>query len=108
MKYVTLLAASILLILSIHGCATKRYGRLQPVTGQEMSKYTCDDIKIEQSKIDAFELQVEKESEFSALSVASFLGDFGIGNVIEKDAAVKTAKERKVALNDLSASKGCK
>lgn len=62
---------------------------------------------MELSKIDAFELQVAQGAQFSALSVASFLGDFGIGNVIERDAAIKTAKERRVQLNDISASKGC-
>jgi hypothetical protein len=96
------------MIVFLSGCATKRYGRLQPVTGYEANACTCESIKIELSKIDAFELQVARESEFSAMSVASFLGDFGIGNVIEKDAALKTAKERRVQLNDLSASKGCK
>jgi len=59
------------------------------------------------NKIDAFELQVEKGSKFSFLSIASFLGDFCIGNTIEKNAALKTAKERRVQLNDLAASKNC-
>ena len=93
-------------LLSV-GCATKRYGRMQPLTGYETSKYSCEDIKLELSKIDAFELQVAQGAQFSALSVASFLGDFGIGNVIERDAAIKTAKERRVQLNDVAASKGC-
>lgn len=89
------------------GCATKRYGRLQPVTGSEAAHNTCEAIKVELSKVDAFELQVAKGSEFSALSVLSFLGDFGIGNIIEKDAALTTAKERRMQLTDLAASKGC-
>ena len=93
----------ILLALLISACATKRYGRMQPVTGYESQEYTCKDIKIELSKIDAFELQVAQESEFSAMSVASFLGDFGIGNTIEKSSALKTAKERRVQLNDVAA-----
>ncbi len=103
-KYLLLFA---LVALFTVGCATKRYGRMQPVTGYESKAYTCEDIKIELSKIDAFELQIAEGAEFSALSIASFLGDFGIGNVIEKNAALKTAKERRVKLNDLSASKGC-
>ena len=94
-------------VLLSTGCATKRYGRLQPVTGYETNRYTCEDIKLELSKIDAFELQVAQGAQFSALSVASFLGDFGIGNVIERDAAIKTAKERRVQLNNMAASKGC-
>ena len=89
------------------GCATKRYGRMQPMTGYETTKYNCEDIKLELSKIDAFELQVAQGAQFSALSIASFLGDFGIGNLIERDAAIKTAKERRVQLNDAAATKGC-
>ncbi len=80
---------------------------MQPVTGYESQEYTCKDVKIELSKIDAFELQVAKESEFSAMSVASFLGDFGIGNTMEKNSALKTAKQRRVELNDIAAKKDC-
>ena len=80
---------------------------MQPVTGYESNALTCEDIKVELSKIDAFELQVAEGAEFSGLSVASFLGDFGIGNTIEKNTALTTAKKRKVQLNDLSATKGC-
>ncbi len=97
----------IILVLLLTSCATKRYGRMQPVTGYESQEYTCKDIKIELSKIDAFELQVAKESEFSAMSVASFLGDFGIGNTMEKNSALKTAKQRRVELNDVAAKKDC-
>jgi len=97
----------ILVAIFTVGCATKRYGRMQNITGYESKSYDCKEIKIELSKIDAFELQVEKGSKFSFLSIASFLGDFGIGNTIEKNTALKTAKERRVQLNDLAASKNC-
>jgi len=97
----------ILVVILAAGCATKRYGRMQNITGYESKSYDCNEIKIELSKLDAFELQVEEGSKFSFLSIASFLGDFGIGNVIEKNAALKTAKERRVQLNDLAASKNC-
>ncbi|MEQ8693869.1 MAG: hypothetical protein RIC85_00880 [Gammaproteobacteria bacterium] len=80
---------------------------MQPVTGYEKNAYTCEEIKVEQSKVDAFELQVAEGSEFSALSVASFLGDLGIGNTIEKNAALKTAKKRRVELNNLAAAQNC-
>jgi len=83
MKIKRLLLLGLVVILAA-GCATKRYGRMQNITGYESKSYDCNEIKIEMSKIDAFELQVEKGSKFSFLSIASFLGDFGIGNVIEK------------------------
>ena len=103
-KYLLLFA---LVALFTVGCSTKQYGRMQPLTGIELSAYTCKDIKVELAKIDAFELQVAEGAEFDVLSVASFLGDFGIGNTIEKNSALKTAKKRRVQLNDLSTSKGC-
>jgi len=95
------------LVLFTSACATKRYGRMQPVTGYEAKSYSCEEIKTELSKVDAFELQVAEGAEFSALSIASFLGDLGIGNIIEKDAALKTAKARRVQLNDLAAAQNC-
>ena len=101
------LAMVICMTLLSTGCATKRYGRMQPVTGYETKAYSCEDIKVELSKIDAFELQVAEGAEFSALSIASFLGDFGIGNTIEKNSALKTAKERRVQLNGSAATQKC-
>lgn len=102
------IGVAVALLILTTGCATKRYGRMQPVTGHETKAYSCEDIKVELSKVDAFELQVAQGAEFSALSVASFLGDLGIGNTIEKDAALTTAKERRVQLNNLAASQGCR
>ncbi len=99
------LIALLVLLLVLPGCATKRYGRMQDLTGYETSRYTLDDIDMELAKIEAFELQVAKGSEFNLLSVASFLGDYGIGNTIEKNAALRTAKERKVQLLNLKAQK---
>jgi hypothetical protein len=95
------------LVLLTSACATKRYGRMQPVTGQETAAYSCKEIKLELSKVDAFELQVAEGAEFSVLSVASFLGDLGIGNTIEKNSALKTAKERRVQLNNMAAAQDC-
>jgi hypothetical protein len=103
-RYLALLAGIVLLSAA---CATKRYGRMQPVTVDETKAYSCEDFKIEQSKVDAFESQVAQQAEFSALSIASFLGDFGIGNTIEKDEALRTAEERRAALNRLAASQQC-
>ena len=106
MNYKSLVTTVCMAIL-LGGCATKRYGRMQTVTGPETSAYSCKDIKVELSKVDAFELQVAEGAEFSALSVASFLGDLGIGNTIEKNAALKTAKQRRVQLNNLAAAQEC-
>ena len=101
------ISGSLLVRAITYEMQAKRYGRLQPVTGYESNAYTCEQIKVEISKVDAFELQVAEGAEFSALSIASFLGDLGIGNTIEKRAALKTAKQRRVELNNLAAAQQC-
>ena len=89
------------------GCATKRYGRLQPVSSVEAASYTCRELAIEVSKVEAFLLQVQEGAEVDGASVLGFLGDLGIGNAIEKNAAEKSARERLEQLRELQADKGC-
>jgi hypothetical protein len=97
----------LLLAFTICGCATKRYGRLQPLTSAERSEYTCRDIKLEISKLESFEKQVDEVGSFDGKTVLGFLGDFGIGKGMEKKAALKTAQERKEQLNELVDEKKC-
>ncbi|HHB9431401.1 TPA: hypothetical protein ACOEOA_000419 [Stenotrophomonas maltophilia] len=99
--------AGALLILVFSGCATKRYGRLQPITSYETLTYSCEQIRIELSKVDAFDRQVEQQAKFSGMSVASFLGDFGIGNVIERNEAKRTSVERRSQLQGAFSAKRC-
>jgi len=104
MKKAILLALALVLI---GGCATKRYGRLQPVSETEAQLYDCRDIELELAKVSAFRDQVAKQDDLSGASVAGFLGDFGIGNAMEHSAALDTANEREKQLRDLKSSKGC-
>lgn len=96
-----------MMAVAVSGCATKRYGRLQPLTGAERASYSCREIDIELAKVEAFELQIAEGAQFNMASVLGILGDFGIGNSMEKGAAEKSAKQRRVQLNDLRAEKGC-
>ena len=89
------------------GCATKRYGRMQAVSGVEKQHYTCEDIEIELAKIVEFRRQIAEGSEINVASVGGFLGDLGIGNTLEKNAAEKTATDREAELLELKAEKGC-
>lgn len=91
----------------VSGCATKRYGRMQPVTGYERQNYSCDDIELELQRIVAFRQQISEGAEINIASVGGFLGDFGIGNAMEKNAAERTANERETELRNLKSSKGC-
>ncbi|HFL6954552.1 TPA: hypothetical protein ACG4O9_000828 [Stenotrophomonas maltophilia] len=107
MKRVEFAIASVLMAAALAGCATKRYGRLQPVTSYETLNYSCEQIRIELSKVDAFDRQIEQQAKFSGMSVASFLGDFGIGNVIERNEAKRTSVERRAQLLGAFAGKRC-
>lgn len=92
---------------SLAGCATKNYGRQGEVTDFERQNLTCREIVLEQAKVQGYLASVEKESEFDGRSVLSFLGDFGIGNLMEKNAALKAANTRSAQLQDLSTAKNC-
>lgn len=96
-------AASFLLT----GCATKQYGRLQPLSGAEMTAYQCRDITVELSKVDAFDEQIRSQAGFNGASALGVLGDFGIGNSMAKGGAEKSSIERRHQLQMLFAQKGC-
>ena len=93
--------------IALSGCATKRYGRMQPVTGLEKRQYTCRDIDLEIAKVEAFQQQIAEEAEFNAASALGILGDFGIGNSMERSSAEKSAMQRLGQLRDLKAEKNC-
>ena len=95
-----------LTIVMSAGCATKRYGRMQPVTETEAQYYDCREIEIELAKIAAFRQEIAN-AEMDGRSVAAFLGDFGIGNAMEKDDALDSAAAREADLLGLKTEKGC-
>ena len=95
------------IVVTLTGCSTKNYGRQGTLTDYEKNTMTCREIDLEEAKVVGFLAHVEKESAFDGRSVLSFLGDFGIGNVMEKDSAVKSANERLAALKAERAKKTC-
>lgn len=107
MKQLLIATLLIAATLSTTGCATKSYGRQGQVTVAEKQILTCREIAIEVAKVDGYLKQVDHESSFDILSIASFLGDFGIGNAIEHNAALKSAAKRSGQLNMLWVEKGC-
>ncbi|WNG69315.1 hypothetical protein [Cupriavidus gilardii] len=94
-------------VIAATGCATKNYGRQGTLTDYEKQTMSCREIQLEQAKVHGFIEHVNKESEFDGRSVLSFLGDFGIGNLMEKDSAMKSATERSAQLQAVAAQKGC-
>lgn len=99
--------AAVIPAVAISGCATKRYGRLQPLTGAERVHYDCKDVDLEIAKVGAFQTQVAEGAQFNMASVLGILGDYGIGNSMERSAAEASAARRMKELNDLKAEKGC-
>ena len=100
-------SAAVIAALLLTGCATKRYGRLQPLTGAERVAYTCRDIDLEIAKVGAFQQQVIEGAQFNVASVLGILGDYGIGNSMERGSAEASAARRLGQLTDLKAERGC-
>ena len=100
MKNLSVVMAVLMLAL-IQGCATKTYGRQGALTSYEKDSMTCREIDLDLAKTRGFVDHVNKESEFSGRDVLAMMGDFGIGNNMEKSAALESANKRIEQLRDL-------
>lgn len=90
------------------GCATQRYGRLTPLSDAERAAMTCRDTQLEIVRAEAFLADIRKQrSTTSPAHVFGFMGDFGIGNVVEGDAAEASGAARLVELRALAQQKSC-
>ncbi len=107
MNRTLILAVSIAALAAIHGCATKTYGRQSTLTSFEKDSMTCREIDLDLAKTRGFIDHVNKESEFSGKDVLAILGDFGIGNNLEKSAALESASNRIASLAELRRTKQC-
>jgi hypothetical protein len=92
-------------IIFYQGCATKTYGRVGSLTNFEKDGPSCREIELETARTQGFIEHVNKESEFSGRDVLAILGDFGIGNAMERSAALESAKNRIVQLRELRTAK---
>ena len=99
-------AAVFLSLMCSTGCATKRYGRQTELGAVEKTELTCREIDIELSKVREFQNQVNKDG-FDGRDVMGILGDFGIGNAMERSDAMKSAELRLQQLQDLRKAKNC-
>lgn len=99
-----LLAAA---MFTIGGCATKHYGRLQPLSGAERAGLTCREIAIELSRVEAFEDNIRRQSHINGRSALAFVNDLGIGNAMERGDAERSAAERRQQLREIEAERGC-
>lgn len=102
--------AVLLVVMSsmLVGCSTKNYGRQGSLTEYESSRMTCSDIELEEAKVHGWMAQVNQESEFDGRDALAIMGDFGIGNSMEKRAAIKSANARLCQLQTVAVSKQCR
>ncbi|ADQ53335.1 conserved hypothetical protein [Aeromonas phage 65] len=91
--------------LMMVGCATKQYPQTPNVSTSEEQQYTCEQIKLELIRADSIRSEINKTSEFDARSVFSFLGDFGLGNVIAETNAREKLENRYSQLKVLELNK---
>lgn len=104
MKNLVLLVA----IFALSACATQRYGRQTDISETERRVFTCRDIEIEIAKTEEFLSSVRMQrKDTNGAQVLGFFGDFGIGNVMEGDAAELSGEKRLKALRDLRVQKDC-
>ena len=67
-----IVVAAVVPAMAISGCATKNYGRLQPLTGAERVAYSCRDVDIEIAKVGAFQAQVAEGAQFNMGRYSAF------------------------------------
>jgi len=101
------IGALLLAAVFAQGCATKHYGRQDALTPSEKDQLTCRDIDLQSAAARDFIDRVNKESEFSGLDALAILIDFGIGNQIERSAALESATKRLEELRELGNAKKC-
>lgn len=98
---------TLVLLAAAAGCATKTYGRLGELTRFERDTMNCREIALDRARTQGFIERVQTESRFSGKDVLAFMGDFGIGNSMEKSAAMVSATARLRQLDDLASDKKC-
>jgi hypothetical protein len=78
------------------------------VTPEEARLLSCDQIELELVQTRGFLEDVRRQrANTSGAHVLGALGDFGIGNVMEGDAAEQSATDRIDALEALQREKNC-
>ncbi len=98
----------VILCVLAAACATQRFGRATPLSETEKREFTCRDIELDIARTQEFLNDVRMtRHDTNGAHVLGFLGDFGVGNVMEGDAAELSGEKRLKELNDLKVQKGC-
>lgn len=106
MRISTTLSLLLLSLTALGGCATKDYGALAPLNpATELSD--CNEVQARIAEAEHFRDEVERRSAFTGADVVAFLLDFGIGNAMAKETAMKSAELRMNELRTRSESLHC-
>lgn len=98
----------VVLTLALTGCATQRFGRLTPLSDTERRVMSCRDIQLETARAEQFLAGIRRtRSGTNAAHVLGFIGDFGIGNVMEGDEAEASGEARLRELSSLAIERHC-
>jgi len=106
MRRASIFSVSVLAV-ALTGCVTKQYGRQAELADTEKQRLDCPAIDQEVVKLDRYVDWVNKKSEYDGWDVLAILGDFGVGNAIERGEALKAAELRKHQLVALGTQKAC-
>jgi hypothetical protein len=89
------------------GCATVRYARLLPLTTNERARLTCEELDAEIADAEKFKAGLGWRKENGGAQVLGVLGDLGIGNAMEAEAARESADARIESCRAVKREKNC-
>lgn len=96
-----------LAILPLAGCATKHY----PIEGYmlpgEADALTCRELYLKQVEAEGVRNKIEDTAHTNWRSVAAFLNDYGIGNLMAREDADKAIRDRISEITRVQARKNC-
>jgi hypothetical protein len=95
------------IVAALSGCVTKQYGRQEALTDRDRQLMACSDIDRDLVQVAGWQQQVDRRSQFDGWDALAVLGDFGVGNSIERGEALKSAELRTDQLRELRVAKGC-
>ncbi len=98
--------SALLIMTSIQGCVTRHYGREPVLTSYEQENMSCTEIASDMERVREFANRVNYGDEFNDQERIS-IDDIGLGNHLERSAAIESANKRFHQLRDLQLSKGC-
>lgn len=95
------------MMLVLAGCATKRYPIATPLSEAGAELMTCRELQIELIDTQQIRQQITETREFDWRSVASFMGDLGIGNNMAKSEADTALEGRVTTIRDAQLRNEC-